>query len=337
MTENVDKSTVYLFHSQIENVADVQPAYTFKRTIDTWFNVDFVFNVTAKPQLPKVNLVRSTEYAHATDVEGVYDVNLDARLDEHGVYTVVNSDLAFYLNLTGEAHASQSVSFAVQNGYDAEITNKVTAVDPLQTPVNHPVVGEITAYLKKQNSILHWNDRGTEVKVNATLWAGAYPIDYATLNLKVVDPLTFSIGDNITEPRKVEEDTKVQVYRNFTLTSIVEEHKLAAGIIVCPEDEMDNLANIKDILNPDFVTAYGCDIEITPVSVYEKLTNGTAIYDESKYDWNPTTGVLTLKKDDVAELINPIEALFNVKFSHNVHPGRQAVEATFTVTFVQPE
>ena len=328
VNDNKDESFVLLYHSQIKDVANVQPTYTFKRDITTWFGVPFQFVVTGKPQLPKAELVRSTEYAHATDVEDVYLVNLQAGL-VGGVYTVAQSDLAFYLNVIGAAHHSQKVSFAVVEGV-ADIANKVTSVDPLETPINNPLVGDVTAYLAKTNSILTWKDNGTEVKVKATLWAGAYPIDYATVILKVVDPLTF-VAKGATVERKIKEDTEIKVYKNFSLTSIVDEHKNIPNLIDV------NAASLENTIADVYKTAYGADLKIEKVTVYEKVDDteaGQVLYDDSKYTWNPTTGIFKLMKDDANELINPIVAKFHVTFTHKVHANTDPCHVTNDIEIV---
>ena len=308
--ENVDESFVILYHSQIEDVANVKEAYNFSRNIKTWFGVPFKFNVTGKPQLPEVELVRSTEYAYAGSNDKEFLVNLKAGLDKK-LYTVTSSDLAFYLNTIGEASATQKVSFAVLDDAKSTIANNVTSVVPVDEPINNPEVGLVTAYLAKKNSILTWMDAGTQIRVKATLWAGAYPIDYATLILNVEDPLTFTAG-NVEAKREVKKDTDVKVFKNFKLTSTVEEHK---GI--------ENLFNVeaeslKDILATEYLTAYNANVTVKKLTVYEKVGDAQVIYDDTKYVLNEETGIFTLRQDDAAVLINPIVAEIVVTFTHDV-------------------
>ena len=340
--ENVDESFVILYHSQIEDVANVKEAYNFSRNIKTWFGVPFKFNVTGKPQLPEVELVRSTEYAYAGSNDKEFLVNLKAGLDKK-LYTVTSSDLAFYLNTIGEANATQKVSFAVLDGAKSTIANNVTSVVPVDEPINNPEVGLVTAYLAKKNSILTWMDAGTQIKVKATLWAGAYPIDYATLILNVEDPLTFTAG-NVEAKREVKKDTDVKVFKNFKLTSTVEEHK---GI--------ENLLNVeaeslKDILATEYLTAYNANVTVKKLTVYEKVGDAKVIYDDTKYALNEETGIFTLRQDDAAVLINPIVAEIVVTFTHDVDDAMRMYDevgekidptklapqtATITVTITQ--
>jgi hypothetical protein len=337
VADNVDNSWVRLYESQIVDNANVAASYVFKRDITTWFGVPFKFIVTAKPHLPEVELVRSTEYASATDEAKVYSVNLQARINGEGIYNVVQSDLAFYLNTIGAANATQKVTFKVIEG-EGEIAPATTVnVEPLATPINNPLVGDVTAYLQKEQSILKWTDHGTQIKVKATLWAGAYPVDYATLILNVEDPITFS-ADNIVAERIVEDDTPVKVYEKFSLMSTA---KTLAGV----QAHKGNLiktdaATIADILSADVVKAYGIKIETELVTMYEQVAegeNGKVLYDSSKYSWDKTTGILTLKKDDAAELLHPIVAQIRVKFTHNVHGASDACTETsdIFVTFQQ--
>ena len=346
VADNNDSSFVRLFNSQID-MKDVpaikagEKTYTLTRDIKTWFGVPFHFEVTATPHLPEIGLVRSTEYASATAEPKVYNVNLQARVNEAGIYTVVQSDLAYYLNATGEVNATQSVSFAVIEG-KGDINDKVVALDPLTTPIPNPLLGvDVTAYLTKKEAILNWTDPGTKIKVKATLWAGAYPIDDAVLILNVEDPLTFTAG-NITEKRKVEKDTPVYVYREFALISTAKKFDgtLAhSGNLINTKATADDITNITEIISADVRKAYGIDIKVEKVTIVEKTEAGDVLYDSSKYSWVPEIGLLTLKKDDAAQLLNPIEAQIRVTFTHNVHGASAACSVTrdFTVTFNQPE
>lgn len=346
VADNNDSSFVRLFNSQID-MKDVpaikagEKTYTLTRDIKTWFGVPFHFEVTATPHLPEIGLVRSTEYASATAEPKVYNVNLQARVNEAGIYTVVQSDLAYYLNATGEVNATQSVSFAVIEG-KGDINDKVVALDPLTTPIPNPLLGvDVTAYLTKKEAILNWTDPGTKIKVKATLWAGAYPIDEAVLILNVEDPLTFTAG-NITEKRKVEKDTPVYVYREFALISTAKKFDgtLAhSGNLINTKATADDITNITEIISADVRKAYGIDIKVEKVTIVEKTEAGDVLYDSSKYSWVPEIGLLTLKKDDAAQLLNPIEAQIRVTFTHNVHGASAACSVTrdFTVTFNQPE
>jgi hypothetical protein len=54
---NVDNSFVRLYNEQIANNILNPDGYVFERTIDTWFGVDFVYTITAKPELPKNYLI----------------------------------------------------------------------------------------------------------------------------------------------------------------------------------------------------------------------------------------------------------------------------------------
>ena len=74
--------------------------------------------------------------------------------------------------------------------------------------------------------------------------------------------------------------------------------------------------------------------------MYEKVGEGEndkVLYDSSKYVWEPEKGILTLKQDDAAELLNPIVAQIRVTFTHNVHGASDACSETkdIFVTFQQ--
>lgn len=315
VVDNADKSYVVLPEQK-----ELKDAYTFTYDVATWFGVPFKFVVNATPVLPGIQLVRSTEYAHATETPGVYQVNLHAKLDETGVYSIGNSDLAFYLNVIGDVHPTQTVKFEVLDSAKVNIKNPVVDVEPLKDPINNPLVGDVTAYLQKQEAVLDWGEYdGTVVKVKATLNAGSYAVDYATLILNVVDPLTFIPSDPEAVARQLSGDTKVKVYENFVLTSSVEEHKNIANLLDV------EAASFADILDADIKKAYDITMTLAQITVYEEIPGYAAdkcpIYDGSKYHFDPATGIFILKKDDVGELINPIVAAIKVSFKHNIHSG----------------
>lgn len=335
VNSNVDNSWVRLYKEQFEGVT-VPETFTFKRTVNTWFGVPFIFNVTATPHLPQIGLVRSTEYASATAEPKVYSVDLQARVIG-GKYTVVQSDLAYYLNVVGEVNPTQAVSFTVLDGAESTIADNVVGVDPLAEGIFNPLIGDyVTAYLKKTESILTWKDKSTQIRVKATLWAGAYPIDEATLILNVKDPLTFK-APSIRKERKIETNTVAYVYEQFALYSsaLKEDGK--------PAHEADeNLINtaassIKNIISETVKNTYGIDLDVKIQTIYEQTEAGNVLYDASKYIWNEEDGILILKKDDAAMLLNPIVAEFAVTFKHNVHGASEQCSETknMTITFYQ--
>ena len=336
VNNNEDKSWVRLYKEQFEGA--VPATYEFKRDITTWFGVPFNFIVTGKPHLPEIGLVRSTEYAYATSEPKVYSVNLHARvIGDPGVYTVVQSDLAYYLNVTGDVNDTQKVTYTVLDEAKSTIANNVVAVQPLADGINNPLLGvDINAYLQKEKAILTWKDHGTQIKVKATLDASGYVIDEAILILNVEDPISFSAGD-IKKQRIVEANTPVNVWDKFSLSSSAKKND---GTLAHSGDLINREAtSIKNIISDAVKTAYGISVEADIVSIVEQTEAGNVIYDTSKYDWNKEDGILTLKKDDAAMLINPIVAQITVTFKHNVHAtGGQHSETTdIFVTFYQPK
>ena len=338
VADNVDNSWVRLYGEQIKDKANVPATWMFTRTVDTWFDVPFEFAVTAKPYLPDAELIRSTEYASATNEAKVYSVNLDARIikDEltgKYVYSVVNSDLGYYLNVKGDVNPTQKVTFAVMPDYVSTIENSTVNVMPLETPLDNPSVGKIAAYLQKTKAILHWADHGTQVKVKATLWAGAYPIDYATLVLNVVDPIRF-IATDVPATRVPREETVVKVYKNFDLRSIAKDKD---GKYYHEQNLIDNTAaNLTAAIDSKAVEAYGVKISTTMLTIYEEIGESKVPYDDSKYTWEEANGILRLHKDDAVELLNPIVAKIQVTFEHNVHASSESckeskvIEVRFT-------
>ena len=328
VAENVDNSFVRLYKSQFEGL--VPPAtFTFEREINTWFGVPFKFVVTGKPHLPQIGLVRSTEYASATAEAKVYSVNLQARVNEAGVYTVVQSDLAYYLNVIGDVNDTQYVTYEVLDDAVSTIANSSVDVQPLETPIDNPLLGKkITAYLEKDQAQLTWKDKGTQIKVKATLWASVYPIDEATLILNVEDPISFSAA-SIDVPRIVEDDTPVNVWKNFSLSSSAKKYD---GTTAHPGDLINREAeSIKDIISTQVKDAYGIEVAVEMVTIYEQTEAGNVLYDSSKYDDSKleSDGILVLKRDDAAVLLNPIVAQIRVTFKHNVHGvGEKCSETT---------
>ena len=341
VAENVDNSFVRLYGEQIKDKANVPSTWLFTRTVDTWFDVPFIFNVTATPYLPDAELIRSTEYASSTNEDKVYSVNLDARIvtdviTGKNVYTVVNSDLGYYLNVKGDVNPTQKVTFAVMPDYASTIENSTVNVMPLETPLDNPSVGKIAAYLQKEKSILKWADHGTQVKVKATLWAGAYPIDYATLVLNVVDPLRF-IAENIEATRVPRQETVVKIFSGFDLRSSAQDNK---GDLYHTQNLINvAAADLASAINPAAVEAYGVKITTTMSTIYEEIGGAMVPYDDSKYTWDSTKGILTLHKDDAVELLNPIVAKILVTFEHNVHATSKACQESkvIEVRFVNPK
>lgn len=335
VVNNEDKTFVRLYKEQFEGV-NVPETFNFKRTVNTWFDVPFVFNVTATPHLPEIGLVRSTEYASATADPNVYSVDLHARVIGDK-YTVVQSDLAYYLNVIGDVNNTQAVSFTVLDGAESTIADDVVSVDPLAEAIYNPLIGEdVTAYLKKTESILTWKDKTTQIRVKATLWAGAYPIDDAILLLNVKDPLTFK-APSIKKERKIEDNTVAYVYEQFALYSSALK---ADGTPAHDVDENlinTGAASIKDIISANVKNIYGIELDVEMQTIYEQTEAGNVLYDASKYVWNDEHGILTLKKDDAAMLLNPIVAEFAVTFKHNVHGASEQCSETknMTVTFYQ--
>ena len=335
---NVDNSYVRLTEAQVKDKANVAAEYTFERNIKTWFGVPFKFIVKAHPHLPQIGLVRSTEYASDSTVEGVdYTVNLHARVIENK-YTVVNSDLAYYLNVIGkDASTSQAVTFNVLDDAKSTIADSTVGLDVLETPVVNPVTGTITAYLDKDEAILTWKENGTRVKVKATLWAGAYPVDTKVVELIVVDPLTFQAVNPEDGERVAEKETTIYVYENFVLTSTAKDQN---GKLAHPGNLIDKKEKtLQAAISEKAKTAYGVEITLKMLTVVERMPDGSEVlYDASKYSWNETTGVLTLHADDAAELINPIVAKIRVNYKHGVHaesdncnydPEQLTIEARF--------
>lgn len=336
VNNNEDKSWVRLNKEQFEGA--VPATYEFKCDITTWFGVPFNFIVTGKPHLPEIGLVRSTEYANPTSEPKVYSVDLQARvIGDPGVYTVVQSDLAYYLNVTGDVNDTQKVTYTVLDEAKSTIANNVVAVKPLADGIPNPLLGvEINAYLQKEKAMLTWKDHGTQIKVKATLDASGYVIDEAILILNVEDPISFSAGD-IKKQRIVENDTPVNVWDKFSLSSSAKKND---GTLAHSGDLINREAtSIKNIISDAVKTAYGISVEADIVSIVEQTEAGPVIYDGSKYDWNKKDGILTLKKDDAAKLLNPIVAQITVTFKHNVHAtGGQHSETTdIFVTFYQPQ
>ena len=95
--------------------------------------------------------------------------------------------------------------------------------------------------------------------------------------------------------------------------------------------------SLSGILPADVKKAYNLTIATEMTTIYEQTANGTVIYDSSKYSWDKETGILILKKDDAAQLLNPIVAEIKVTYSHNVHGKSDlCIESkTIKVTFQQ--
>ena len=346
VVDNVDNSYIRLYKSQIEDPANLPETVEFTYEMATWFNVPFKFVVTGNVIRPDVNLVRSTDYAQATEQPKVYKVKLNATVvgSDPGVYTVNKSDLGYYLNLTGkDVNETQKVEFEIIKGKGNiadknSVANVETSVDPLATPVNNPLVGEVTAYLEKDQTILTWDEPSTEIVVKATLWVGDhnYPIDEATLILEVEDPLSLEVKDR-TVKRLPQDDTEVVVFDEWKLsTSAMKEDGFTP--YYTKNMILPTASTVADAIDPNY-NAFGAEVKVDLLTIYEKVDDteaGKVRFDESKYSWSSTTGRLVLLQDDAATLLHPVVAHIRVTFTHNVHATAEKCSETYDmfVTFV---
>lgn len=353
--ENVDNTTLRLTMDQYNAMKKAEKtSFTFKRTVNTWFGVPFNFEVEVTPYLPEIALIRSTEYAYAWDKEvgqGIdydYYVNLQAYVDADGHYTVKSSDLAYYLNVTGEVNDTQAVTFRVLDDAKSTIKESTVGVMPVSPGIPNPEIDAvINAYLAKTKSVLTWKDPNTQIRVEAKLWAGPYAIDTAILLLNVADPLTLKVPETVTVTRNVMSATPVNVYKDFELYSSAINYlgKLyhadeTGKLLNLIDGKHDVVADINEIIDPTAKEAYGAQLKITKQTMYELTAgNGKVLYDSSKYTWTPETGELILHQDDAAMLINDIVCEFTVEFTHNVHSLASTCHTTksFKVVFTQPK
>ena len=252
-------------------------------------------------------LIMASEYAQLTDESGVYEVKIQPSL-VNGVCTVAPFDLSCCLNVTGDTDADHKVSFEVIDGY-ADIKNHVTAVLPLDEPVNDPSVGEVTARLARNNSLLTWDYRHNYVKVKATLWKGEIPIDDAVLILSVEDPLVFDVSD-IYCTAVDGFDTVIRAYQSFYLKSTVEEHSGIRNLLDV------NARSFADILADEYLFAYGIAINIDLYRIYYYDNyGGMGNLGETEYAWNSADGILIINDNDGSA--KKIYADFRVSFTHN--------------------
>lgn len=205
-------------------------------------------------------------------------------------------------------------------------------------PVSNPLVGEVTAYLVKDETILTWEEPGTEIVVKATLWVGDhnYPIDDATLILTVDDPLSLEVNDK-TVKRLPQDDTEVVVFDEWKLfTSAKKEDGFTPYYtknMIMPKASL-----VSEAINGDY-NAFGAELKVDLITIYEKIDDteaGKVRFDKSKYTWNSDTGRLTLLQDDAAELLHPVVAQIRVTFTHDVHAKAEKCSETYDmfVTFV---
>ena len=251
-------------------------------------------------------LIMASEYAQLTDESGVYEVKIQPSL-VNGVCTVAPFDLSCCLYVTGDTDADHKVSFEVIDGY-ADIKNPVTAVLPLDEPVNDPSVGEVTARLARNNSLLTWDYSQSYVKVKATLWDEDSPVDDAVLILSVEDPLMFSVNDIYCTA--VDGNAAIRVYQALSLKSSVEEHREVTNLLDV------NAGSFADILADEYMFAYGIAINIDLYWIY--CYDDYGVMDSlppTKYVWDSADGILTI--NDSEGTAKSIHAEFRVSFAHD--------------------
>ena len=322
VAENVDESYVTLSKSQFTGF---DSEYNFTLAVDTWFGVDFEFNVAATAVRPANTLVASDDYMDENDV-----VVVKGYIDEETkVYTIRQADLGKYLDVTEEIKNDLKVKFEVVEGTPTIGEQTEVNVLALEAPV-----GNIYGELETDLAVLDWSSWSeTEVLVKATLVANdTYVVNEKTFKLVTPDPLTFDYGTGvIEEPRFAGEDAVVKVYRDMVITSIAE--------------DLENLIDVEaETVNDIFAKSnathtYGLNVpSIDLVGVYtsdprETPANELVKYSENKYSY--ADGVITLLADD-GELRYPIYAQFEVSFEHNVH-GTCTPNSTIYVVFTPAE
>ena len=317
---NVDNSFVCLYNEQIaKNILNPE-GYVFERTIDTWFGVDFVYTITAKPELPKNYLIPSEDFMTA-DENGVKYVEVFGKINSEGVYTIDLADLGKYLGVTiGEGDDKDAVLeheldviFDIDEKFEVKLAADTVAVTPLANPVPEKFSGTLNfAELENDKAVVDWDQyAGTVVDVKASLLAeNTYILDELDFQLRTKDPLTFEFGDTVRVTRVPGLSASAKVYENVVLTSSVEPSW--ANLV------NQNAATLQEIFaNSHADKTYGIKPEVSIWGVYTDEAM-TVPYSEQKWTPDNLNGTITLHADD-GQLLYPLYAKATLSFTHNIH------------------
>ena len=319
--DDVDNSFVRLYKEQIKGNVPAD-SYLFERVIDpTWFGVPFIFNVTAKPQLPDYGLIASEDYMK-TEEDGIAYVEVFGKINSEGIYTIDLADLGKYLGVTvgnGDDKTRKlehdlDVEFEIVKG-DVQLADNEVAVIPEEGPVAEKSgilrFGQLTA----DEAVVDWDQYiGTVVDVKATLKTsaaeGAYVLDTKDFQLRTADPLSFEFGDTIRVTRVPGMSASAKVYENVVLKSSVE-----PSVENLVDQEATSIMEIFAKSHAD--KTYGIDTEVRIWGVYVDEAM-TVPYSSQKWSRDETNGTVTLHADD-GQLLYPIYAKATLEFKHNIH------------------
>ncbi|MBO5814816.1 MAG: hypothetical protein J6R30_01725 [Bacteroidales bacterium] len=294
---NVDNSFVRLYNHQVANNILNPDGYVFERTIDTWFGVDFVYTITAKPELPENYLIPS-EVRMTTDENDVKYVKVLGQINSEGVYTIHLVDLCQYFNVASEIENNLKVKFDILRG-DVLLSANEVEVNAL---------GE----LENIKAVLDWDQyAGTVVDVKASLLAeNTYILDELDFQLRTKDPLTFEFGDIVRVTRVPGMSASAKVYENVVLKSSVE-----PSVENLVDQEATSIMEIFAKSHAD--KTYGIDTEVRIWGVYVDEAM-TVPYSTQKWAADNLNGTITLFADD-GQLLYPIYAKATLSFTHNIH------------------
>jgi hypothetical protein len=256
-------------------------------TAETCYGIPVNFTIKGNAVIPQVELLYSEDYVHF-DAKTPYVIAEGEIADR---YNIVKSDLAKYFNVNGKT-VSDHFYYV-----DFEVVSPVNEVVLSRTSANvYEKEGAATFHYLEAGSILDWAEyRGLEVAVKATLYVNGYKLgETMPLELVTIDPLTLT-GSNISKERKHRENTYVNVYENLVLTSVIEPAKT-------------NLLNVSAATLAE-ASAYAqkiygaegekiVEVVLGPRGVYYETEEGVVTINSNKYDYNATTGVLTIYGDD---------------------------------------
>ena len=344
-----------LWHEQLVDVNEDgvfdNDAQEIVQKVGPYFGIPFTFVVNATVDIP--------DYALDLDPVRVQNdiVNVYGELEEMSgktVYTVSDSDLAKYfyvVNKTGvrelkavNADDNVTVKFdLISKSKDAEgndemgfefkgepdvITNTL-AVDWTSSEPYILPMGDAVATWGTYNS--------TEVGVVATLYVNGFKITTKEITLVTKDPLdiTFENVDfTINNQNGTINTTTAYIYKNFKLTSIVEDKPNLFDVSATSLDKIFDLHNADE--------TYGAEIHAYFLKVYYKDEAGNIVpWDMSKItlgNFDKTTGefdgTITINADD-GNIQTPIYVDVRVKMSHRIHAvsGECESEGDVTVTF----
>lgn len=307
----------------------ITDAYSFETTYTTWWGPVYKFTANASVTVPNYSLSYVSTWA---DNNGKVIVPGHV---EGGVYVINNAKLNTYVKVNKASNPGTGDVLKV-------VYTVKTVADPTKGIANVPA-GPFTANVDLTNNkiaetaTLQWGSyTARELDLEAALYIvnsvdPSKVIELAKLPIKLVTEQVVNATTSVKEVDRLGND---EVSSNFwqSLTINSELDKVTVAGKTQRVDFVDYTANG---LKSTYATKYGLTVEFKNVKVIINEIDKTAEYSADNYNVNLTTGEVTLKSNE-ATLLSPVTIQATAVIRHaRDYNGKQALERTVSVKFVQ--